>query len=364
MLKAVCVHEVDSAGRSVMYEGGWVHGTRHGWGRETVVDETGARIIRYEGEFSTGKRHGTGTVFTDAGVRQFMGDLVGGRAHGHGCAYHADGVTLAYVGEHHVGRRHGVGSSYHADGSKDYAGHWRDDFPHGVGVSWSRKASTFTGTFRQGERHGLFSEHAANGDRYEGEYANDVRHGGGKYWDASGRLMYEGDFVDNLPHGMGKEYVDGVLAYVGTMRADVRHGKGTVYLSDGVTVQYTGGMKDGRWHGWGTVYASDGDVLFEGVFVHGVADVAETGRKRKADSEAAEERERVVKMHREATHLTDVPQCAVCFDFLHHGDVAFAYVPCGHRALCAECADGMGATWRDACVLCKAPASLLMRVYG
>lgn len=65
---------------------------------------------------------------------------------------------------------------------------------------------------------------------------------------------------------------------------------------------------------------------------------------------------------REAVSKVDghVPICVFCLEEMHHGDVTYAFVPCGHRCLCGNChASG---TWTE-CPVCKSSCHMIMRVY-
>ena len=59
----------------------------------------------------------------------------------------------------------------------------------------------------------------------------------------------------------------------------------------------------------------------------------------------------------------DAPSCAVCLAQMHHGDISFAYVPCGHRVVCGKCESTIDAKWRRQCIVCKTDATQLLRIF-
>ena len=128
------------------------------------------------------------------------------------------------------------------------------------------------------------------------------------------------------------------------------------------TVFYEGEWLEGEFHGQGKKFSSDGTVEEEGIFNHGHFD-PDAKRKRKIQQVISEHRERVVKAHHDTPHVGDVPTCALCCEHLHHGDVSYVYVPCGHRVVCGECESSLDPSWRTRCVLCKTSASHLLRTY-
>lgn len=54
-----------------------------------------------------------------------------------------------------------------------------------------------------------------------------------------------------------------------------------------------------------------------------------------------------------------VPACVVCCDDMLPGDTTCAYAPCGHRAVCGECATKLSQQLTETCLLCGQSAFIL-----
>ena len=198
---------------------------------------------------------------------------------------------------------------------------------------------------------------------YDGEWMNDKANGIGKSFRAEGVLWYDGEWKDGLRHGGGKEYhADGGIWYDGEWKNGKRHGGGQAYRSDG-KLRYDGEWMDNVRNGNGREYDEDGCVTHEGVFTDGAHDAEATSKKRKRESESLEARGCVTRMHRDSPYMADVPTCVLCFGDIHHGDLSFAYVPCGHRVLCGACEVVLAAKWRAKCPCCKGVATALLRIF-
>lgn len=61
----------------------------------------------------------------------------------------------------------------------------------------------YTGTFKDGKKHGRGRYEFKNGIIYEGEYVDGLKQGQGKLYNPDSSLLYEGHFDKNLPNGMG-----------------------------------------------------------------------------------------------------------------------------------------------------------------
>ena len=192
---------------------------------------------------------------------------------------------------------------------------------------------------------------------FEGEFSRGALNGIAKHYRTDGTAFY-GGWKDDTPHGNGKEYRDdGTIEFEGKFKNGRRDGNGKVYREDG-TLAYEGEWVKNILH-MGKKYRPDGTLEYEGPFRNGRMDKA---AKRKAEH-LAKERDKVAKMHRTSKHMEDVPQCAVCTGDMHHGDVSFAYAPCGHRALCGSCEKTLAPEFRSKCMVCRGSATL-MRLYG
>lgn len=233
----------------------------------------------------------------------------------------------------------------------------------------------FVGWFREGRRDGNGTSFWSNGcTKYSGEWRNDLYEGNGELYRNDGGLKYHGEWRNGERDGQGKYYLrDGTLLYQGDWNHGKAHGMGQQYFKDG-RIRYQGGFRDNDYHGVGVRYDRAGRIRHRGLWRSKkrvrdatggdlpsttLCDGTDGGRVHKK-----RERERVEELH-VALGLDPVPQCALCLGDMHHGDVSYAYVPCGHRVVCGQCAarTGQPCVWRTECVVCRRNGSL-MRVFG
>ena len=164
--------------------------------------------------------------------------------------------------------------------------------------------------------------------------------------------------------GKGTErYANGDV-YEGEFKADKMEGKGTLRFADGH--KHEGDWKANTLHN-GMIRLND---VVQKVIRNGSYDAAVT-RRAKVEARQAlarekkrnETRRRLQTLHEKHSDLVDpVPQCSICFDPLHHGDVAFAFVPCGHRAVCGDCVWSMKDATR--CIVCRMDTTACIRIYN
>ena len=146
---------------------------------------------KYKGQWEHGKRSGTGHYyeFTKAGARHtcdYEGEWLNDMEHGQGVATKSDErgihltlVTEVYTGTFRNGKRHGKGTVE--------VDHFTGYFTNGV--------DQFDGEFADGKKQGHGTWHYANGDTFECEYDKNWENGHGKYTFKNG-LYYEGDWKD------------------------------------------------------------------------------------------------------------------------------------------------------------------------
>lgn len=297
-------------------------GLRHGHGRQWMHG-----FLVYDGEWSRGVRDGTGSE------------------HRHG--------NLAYTGGWLRGKRNGRGVSYYSDGEVEYEGEWEEDEQSGEGRFRERDGSTvYEGSWCAGMRDGFGVQRWSGGERYVGQWFLDLHEGEGTYYDVDGTPLYTGQWHVHKRHGVGEEF-GFAWSYKGEWRRDERNGHG-VFSRRGV-LEYEGEWKDGVRDGRGTKFWPDGTVEHVGYWTAGRKDPV---RKRREAT-----RDRILALHdRSASDgaVGQVPTCAICLTELHHGDVTYVYVPCGHRVLCGTC--GTSDEWSRQCVVCKRVA-WRMRVF-
>lgn len=124
---------------------------------------------------------------------------------------------------------------------------------------------------------------------------------------------------------------------------------------------FEGMLCNGKRHGFGKLFV-DGFVAYEGQWFEDVIEEQRNATKaislKRKSRQTEDVRNTIVTMHSNSAGLEGVPQCAICFDHLHHGDVSYAYIPCGHRAICEQCHLTLKKKWAKKCMLCNIPASL------
>ena len=137
----------------------------------------------------------------------WIGDCVNGRADGYGEAmwrYLADGEwkESSYTGTMRDGKRHGRGGYVWANGGR-YDGEFKDGEMNGRGVKVWTSGSRYAGDFKDGKRHGRGVYLRANGEKYAGEWQDGVAHGYGVYTFSNGNECSGGWSSGNLI-GTGK----------------------------------------------------------------------------------------------------------------------------------------------------------------
>jgi hypothetical protein len=204
------------------------------------LDYTGRGFLQwpdgreYDGEWLNGRPHGHGTAREPDGS-SYTGSWQHGARHGHGEQRMADGSR--YVGGFVDDERWGVGTLAGAAGM--YEGDWRAGLPDGEGVFTGAEGARYTGGWSAGKRSGYGAWSNPEGDRFEGDWADDEPHGYGRSEGPPG-LVYEGMWVAGQKQGYGRvERPDG-SRYEGDWQADKRHGQGREVAADG-------SIHDGRW---------------------------------------------------------------------------------------------------------------------
>lgn len=128
---------------------------------------------------------GESTILMPNGDK-YIGEFVGGKAHGNGTFFFANGDK--YVGEFENNERHGHGTYSHANGNK-YVGSFKNGKPHGHGIYYYSNGDKYVGEFVDDEMTGQGNYTYANGDQYIGEYKNGEPHGRGTYISVAGKKL-------------------------------------------------------------------------------------------------------------------------------------------------------------------------------
>ena len=290
---------------NLRYDGEWLSNRMHGYGVRFYPNSQ----VEYEGEWKHGKRHGIGLLRDEDGSLRYDGDWTNGDVEGFGRFW--DGRRTRYQGMWRSNKREGHGKAYTDDGALEYEGGWKNDAFHGEGTC-TFAGSTYRGALVEGKRHG-YGRWEGTDFVYEGEWHHDVVHGRGFFWGEQGAITYSGNYRNGYPDGWGEERVGGACR--------------------------------------------------SGVFTQGVYDPNATTAKRKRDDEHDAERAELARSHRDSAYVSDVPTCALCLEEMHHGDLSYVYVPCGHRVVCGPCGATAVPTVKGRCVVCKANADAFLKVY-
>lgn len=406
----------------IVYEGHFRNAKRHGCG----VSRWPNGNTQYQGEWEENRRQGTGQEYTCKGALLYEGEWVNNQRHGEGTLYRglkSNGeLYLFYKGSFDEGEFNGYGILYHRDGSVAYEGMWQYDMKHGFGTTHreTKDEIMYEGGYEWGARHGIGErrwlagsrinveetiecrykgewEHGvrnghgcvvrgsydvvmaaynatgcvpAGSEYYEGMWKDDTRSGKGKY--VRSDMHYEGDFENGVLHGDGRfiNLSDDTI-YQGAFHEGRKHGKGVLRHVDGTFI-YDGEWKHGKKHGVGT-HSCSGGRCYTGVFAGGIfhaertkqwkAEQRRTFKRKREEEQCLAHRCKIVKMHEHAA-MAPVPQCVLCGDHIHHGDVSFAYVPCGHRILCGTCGPTVPDKWKTTCMLCKTESVTLVRIFA
>ncbi len=117
---------------------------------------------------------------------------------------------------------------------------------NGVGTYIIPKFGEYSGTWKEGKRHGQGTFTGVNGSKYVGEWKNDKEHGQGTLIDAY-ENKYVGEWEKGKRHGQGILIFSDGSKYEGEFLAGKRHGYGTFTNSD--LTKYVGEWKDGKIYG-------------------------------------------------------------------------------------------------------------------
>lgn len=141
-----------------------------------------------------------------------------------------------YEGELLNNKFHGKGSYFHNEEGQFKGDRVEGQFLNGEiskGTYFFSNGSKYSGTFKDGLRHGFGKEFIASGDSYEGIYSNGIIQGKGTY------IWSNGD------------------KYVGSFHNARRNGFGIAYFAK---ERFEGNFKDDEYHGVGTYFHASGDV--------------------------------------------------------------------------------------------------------
>jgi len=218
------------------YEGQFVHGAKHGFGKET--DKKGT----YEGRFVHDARTDKGAIF-----RSKSGDV--------------------YTGSYLDGERTGFGTLFLAKGG-NYSGEFEKSLYHGLGEYRFSNGAVYKGEWRFNKKEGYGEEVYASGSSYRGNFKDGLKHGEGTYlWNETGK-QYTGSWMDDMRSGLGEETYP--------FSPNAKGSSNKIPLRSTHVARFVGHWISGKKDGAGREFDLDGQVLWVGSFRLGKKDVART----------------------------------------------------------------------------------------
>ena len=266
---------------------------------------------------------GTKIILTRRGECEYNGDMIDGKANGHGegiwkkyakgsengpsatyiglwendercgqgtITYVLDGLKTSaeYVGGYKNGFRHGEGTMTHSKNGWKYIGFWENDLFHGSCTSYTDAQGHYVGEYKNNLRcgHGTqtYAGKGFEGHTYVGSWADNKRDGVGTYTYGKTGEKYVGDWVKGKQEGEGSHVYKSGDTYVGGMKNGMREGQGT-YTYKGLTkghpddpladdpimtvITYVGSFKNNERNGHGKQTAAYGET-YEGEFKDGL----------------------------------------------------------------------------------------------
>lgn len=180
------------------YEGIWIEGILHNYGR--VIHINGDL---YEGQIYLGEFSGKGSFSHYKGA-VYKGDFKNNQMEGNGEENFPDGSH--FQGHFKNGKKNGKGVFKWADGSQ-YSGDFVDSLFNGHGVYTWADGKSYTGDFQNNVFHGQGLHRFPDGKYFKGSFVNNKRNGHGVYsWNET--KYYEGDWIDGVQHGNGIYHKD------------------------------------------------------------------------------------------------------------------------------------------------------------
>ena len=150
-----------------------------------------------------------------------------------------------YTGTFKNGLKHGKGKYTWKNGGV-YEGDWINGEKTGKGKrTWKESGNVYEGDFLNGEKTGKGKYTYKNGDVYEGDFVNLSYTGKGKYTFKNGDV-YEGDWINDLRTGKGKFTWRNGDVFVGDFNKDIK-GEGRMYFKSSGKIEFGEYNKRGEW---------------------------------------------------------------------------------------------------------------------
>ncbi|MEM9819428.1 MAG: hypothetical protein AAF985_00090 [Bacteroidota bacterium] len=149
------------------------------------------------------------------------------------------GQTGCYTGTIKNGKRHGQGTFVAKDGTV-WEGEWENDVLQGTVILRKNTGDVYEGEIRNYQRHGYGTYRWRNsGNLFEGDWKNDQRDGKAKYTIAKSGRRFEGTYIDNRIHGTGTWFYPDGTTLQGHFNRGTKEGRFTVKAPDGTSQQCT-----------------------------------------------------------------------------------------------------------------------------
>lgn len=206
----------------LVYHGSWKHGQRHGYGNEFKFCPIYGEIIQYSGNFQYNQRSGFGIEWNmNSLFQENIWDT------------HND-LTMSYQGQWLHGKKHGTGTLFYGNDMKKFYGEFHQGHPF-CGSVYYHPLSTNT-----------------NKVLYIGQVRNETFHGKGTMFSPSNKICFHGDWKQGLPFDK-KLSLKNITIF-------------TIYSSK--NPKYQGDVMNGKFHGKGCLY-SECNVIHCGEFYNG-----------------------------------------------------------------------------------------------
>ena len=156
------------------YEGEWLNGNYHGFGKLTFEPNEENERLYYIGQWQDGLKHGKGKMVWH-GEHVYDGEWENDERSSYGTYDFGDGNV--YQGEWNE-KNNGFGKFTYDDSDerKYYIGTFKDDLYHGQGVLCWKNGQRYEGAWHSGERNGFGTLFAHDGSIiYQGIWAKNER---------------------------------------------------------------------------------------------------------------------------------------------------------------------------------------------
>lgn len=171
----------------------------------------------------------------------------------------AQGATT-YTGTYKNGLRHGQGN-YHWPSGERYEGQFVGGRIEGQGTRTWPNGEKYVGEFKDDRIDGHGTRIWANGEKYVGSFKDGNSDGQGAFTWPNGE-QYTGQFRSGRIEGQGTRTWPNGEKYVGEFKNGSIEGNGTYFWPNGE--KYVGGWSNGMRHGVGTQYNAAGGVIYQG----------------------------------------------------------------------------------------------------